>query len=399
MDESRRKVVLPVLALSVLAAALYWIYLHMEWVPVERDAGFRLEAQRNPYLAAERFLRQRGAVVTAVSDARILDRLPQAPATLIITREQNHLNAQRWQALWLWLEGGGRLITTAHHFTDPDTGQSQDELLWRLGARLYPAAPAPDMDGDASASRNWLQHAGAFDPAACPGQDHLVPVPLAGEDEPLQIAVQPGQLLEDTAGAAIASAGNKDGIQFIQYRVGKGTVTVLTDISLWSNGKIGCHDHAYLLWSLTGGGSVWLLYHADMPSLAALLWRAAPLPLLLGALLLPMWLWRRGRRFGPMLAPVARQRRRLMEHLRAASLHHWRRGHHDELVRQLRQSIVQAMRHRAPGGAAAHDAGLIARLTQQREDDVRWALACERCADRDTFLRLIQILQSIRNAL
>jgi hypothetical protein len=332
----------------------------------------------------------------------VLDALPDPTATLIITGSRNILGESRWQALWQWLEDGGQLITNAQAFTDPETGRSHDELLNRLGLHLYEVSqPQDELPDSRQALRNWLQFATEFDSEACPSPDHIITLPVEGEDTPLQIAIHPGLVLEDHSAEAVASADNEDGIQLIQYAVGHGSVTVVSDISLWSNGKMACYDHAYLLDYLAASSSgAWIIYNVEMPSLWSLLWRKAPLVLSLSGLLLVLWVWRYSLRFGPLILPAPAQRRRLMEHIRAGGMYHWRQGYHGAQVEDLQQSIISAMHYRYQGFRHLDETercALIAKVSRFDATEVQWALNCKQCANQDAFVRLIQVLQAIRN--
>jgi hypothetical protein len=139
------------------------------------------------------------------------------------------------------------------------------------------------------------------------------------------------------------------GGRLLQYRVGAGLVTVLSDIGFIGNDEIGKRDHALLLALLAGGERrAWLLYSSDMPSLATLVWQKAPYLVTSVLLLCGLWLWRLTRRTGPLLASDALARRNLMEHLEAAAGYAWRVDRAQAMLRASRERLDRAWRRRCP---------------------------------------------------
>ena len=69
----------------------------------------------------------------------------------------------------------------------------------------------------------------------------------------------------------------KDGAWLLQYDLGSGKVTVLSEMWLFRNGSIGEYDHAFFLsWLLRDTDRVWLIYATSSDPLGAILWSRLP---------------------------------------------------------------------------------------------------------------------------
>jgi hypothetical protein len=150
---------------------------------------------------------------------------------------------------------------------------------------------------------------------------------------------------------------DEPGDRLLQYRIGDGLITVLSDNSFLGNDEIGKRDHALFLALLVGNDRrAWLLYSSDMPSLAVLLWHKAPYLVVSFLLLCGLWLWRLTRRSGPLLVPQSTARRNLLEHLDAAAGYAWRVDRAQAMLRASREGLETAWRRRFPGlgGADRH---------------------------------------------
>ena len=395
-------ITLLMVGLFVLA---YWFYSRMEWVETTVDLGFSQAARTNPYLAAEHLLNGQQLHTVTERGLKALDELPEPSATLIIAGSRRGLSKERKQQLWDWVDAGGHLITNAQAFSVSDAQPSPDDILARLDLHLYHTEKVANTRAGRERALRYRIEQGRRSSAVLPclSEEHVVELPFEGEIEPLELAIAPGLLLHDSGEAAFSWASNADGVQFIQYKIGEGLVTIVTDLSLWSNGSIACYDHAYLLWLLTEGGSgVQVLYDADVPSLWALLWKHVPMGVLLFTALLLLWLWARSRRFGPLIQHKVSQRRQLMEHLHASASFFWRHERQHRLIDELQQSIVKTVAHRHQGYhklESAMQSELIAKITQLDGADVHWAMHCSQCPNPQTFTRLIRVLQTIRNRL
>lgn len=385
-------------ALAVVSLLAFgWFFSQLERVEEAVDQGFTQAAQRNPFLAAELFLHRLGVPVESHKRMSVLSHLPPPQgSTLILVTNSRALSQAHLDNLWRWIEAGGHLITQVSAITTGG-GESDDPLLAGLGVEVYPAdeAAGPIFPAALTAvDQRWQKTTCLKERASFKVETDAA--------QPIDIALRSGLYLVDGAGTARASAANEDGPQLLQYDVGRGVVTVFSQLGLWRNAHIECFDHAYLLWLLSEGDTVWFLHHVEMPSLFSLMWDQAAPALSLLALLLGLWLWHRSQRFGPLLSEDVTRRRSLLEHLHASAMFAWRHGRADALVAALQQSIRARMQRRQPGFEALDfddQCAAIAHLTQLSAAAVARAMAPPRLKRSHHLVATVQGLQTIRNRL
>ncbi|MDA8094502.1 MAG: hypothetical protein M0T84_11475 [Betaproteobacteria bacterium] len=195
------------------------------------------------------------------------------------------------------------------------------------------------------------------------------------------------------------------GVHGLQYLVGKGIITVLSDGQFMENPHIGAWDNAAFFWALTHfhrSGEVWLVYSADMPSLAAWLWSHAWAAVTSSVALLAVWLWTKGQRFGPRIAQPPLARRRLLEHIDASGRFLWRSGRHTKLVEGARRALLEQLEWRYPGVAhlpTGQQREYLARLSGVAPEIIEDALGHGGVQDVHTFVTVIRVLDTIRKKL
>ena len=165
------------------------------------------------------------------------------------------------------------------------------------------------------------------------------------------MAFASGLYLEDTDGQANGLVSVDDRARLLQYEIGDGLLTVVSDIRFATNRHIGRNDNALFLALLVDprdDGKVWLLYDSAMPWLGALLWRRAPLAIASFCGLLILYLWYLGRRLGPLEPAPAGGRRDLLAHLQASAGFLWRHGQGSRLTELSRERVERAWARRHP---------------------------------------------------
>lgn len=312
MRAERRLLVLTLLgcAIALGAGLASWLFSHVERRVERIVLPPSHEAQRNPLLAAERFLDRLEIPTVALASGASLCRLPPPVDTLILSEPRPPCPG-READLRDWIAAGGRLVTRAR--TEEETGP---DLLAGLGV--------------VAKSRAITANQGP-------------------------VAIRPGLkapvfLVDPTGRILTENAKNKGDIDasdtpFLQrFGLGDGELLVLASLDFMHNDAIGEQDHArFTAWLATPrdrAGRVWLIGHAgEQARLPALLWALAPEALISAALLLLLWLWSLGARLGPLEAPPSRQRRDLLEHLEASAAFLWRQGQFARLAHASRQGL------------------------------------------------------------
>lgn len=327
------------LLLLLVGWGVRWFFDNFERGTRDVVQGISPAARKNPLLAAERFLNRLDIATESISGRDQLLKPPAEPGLLLVYRLGSSLPAEREQALLDWVRGGGHLLVAPQQAWDEETETSGNSLLDRLGVQpVFQDSEGDESDLEASDS--------APDEGAVPA---LVRFRMPGVSGPMAVAFNPQRQLFDRLGHAQWAVETAQGSHLLQYALGRGNVTVMSDLQPFSNGSIGEHDHALLLALLAGEQRrVWLLYSSAMPSLPVLLWRhASGLVVSLSTLVL-LLLWWLTRRSGPLRSGEQPPRRNLMEHLAAVGRYLWRIDRAVGTFRQSQLALEQAWQRRHP---------------------------------------------------
>ena len=325
---------IPAIVIAALVTGGLWWINNMERVTEERYVGLQGEARRNDYLAAERFLRATGTTVESINSLENLRELPPSRDILFIPTQRLTFGETRTETLMNWVAAGGHLIVVSWSLTDASGHQAgrHDPLLRELGVEQ-------------------LQHN-----SETIDRENHVPTNLVIEDTFLQVAFLPDFFLIDHSGNGQVLAEDDYGAHVLQYQVGNGTLTVMTDSRFLMNQSIGAYDHASFFWRLVqpnqSTGKVWLVYKENMPSLWHWLVENAPAVLISAGILLIAGLWYASLRFGPLLPEPTPIRRSLLEHLYASGRFLWKHRAEDRLLDCVRRSLKDRLTVRHPGQAA-----------------------------------------------
>ena len=375
------------LLVGLLGVGSYFLWSHA--VPYDEviDHGPSPEAKANPYLAAEHFLRQHGLSVQHANGLERLTTLPAKGNSLLLLGERSNMAPRQVEQLLDWAKAGGHLLLVAEALWDEESGKSGDLLLDRLHLQQTlsdePEEPAP--------ARKRLA-------------PDLTKLYVDNETAPAYFSFDTDFNLTDPKHLAQFSANSAKSSHLMQLTLGQGNVTVITDSDLWKHPAIGKHDNAWLLWYLTQGTEVTLLFNSDVDDLFTLLLRYFPQALVALAALLALALWHAGMRQGPMRAPAAKARRQLLEHLQASADFLLRRSGQTVLLHALQRDILRAARRRHPGFEhldTAEQQQALEQLTRQPSHVISQALGplpAKRLSSAD-FSRQVASLQTLRNAL
>ncbi|AVU75476.1 DUF4350 domain-containing protein [Pseudomonas rhizophila] len=366
------------------------LYLFLNAVPYQEtiDHGPSPEAQANPYLAAEHFLRRQGINVEHANNLDVLPNLEPDQRSLLLLGERNHMTPREVDQLMNWAQAGGRLLFVAEALWDNSTASSGDLLLDRVRLRQFLSkdlkAPEPELIKDR--------------------YPKLTKLYLEDEEAPAYVGFDTDFHLEDPQNLAQAWANSALATHMMQLNHGLGSITVLTDAELWKNDHIDQYDNAWLLWYLSADTHVTLLYDIDHDNLLALLLRYFPQALVALLALIALWLWRSAVRQGPLQQPAPKARRQLEEHVQASAGFHLRHNGRQHLLHSLQQDVLRRARHLHPGFeqlAVAEQWQVLARLTRQPTRAISQALSPrpqQRMSSAE-FCRQVAHLQTLRNAL
>ncbi|GEM_PF-6771308 len=356
-----------VFGLVLLGGAVFaWTYV--EWVEEEVDRGYSLDARRNDFLAAERFLAKHGIETEDVTGATLLDDLPPADDALLMSAPREALSARRRDALVAWVERGGLLMVVAHSVYDHEVEASRDPLLDALGVFLIAPEEEDEVDDEVDgddAESNVPDVEQSFETQAeelaesLPGTlgeaiEQALGLDACREDEDRLDTLRLGPGDDDLARVELDHENELavyeerlDEVWFSPKRqvmllpVEAGQVIAVTSIAPFRNKRIHCHDHAWFLWhTFEGRPKVWMMHDPDVPSLADL--AVANLPLTswggLGLILLACVTY--SLRFDLPTRESAAPRREHLEHVQASVTFHFRKGGFGALVKRLRDDLL-----------------------------------------------------------
>ncbi|ROM52671.1 hypothetical protein BK648_09015 [Pseudomonas poae] len=351
------------------------------------DHGPSAQAQANPYLAAEYFLRRQGLTVEHANGIERLADLPAKGQSLLLLGERSNMTPRQVEQLLGWTKAGGHLLVVAEALWDEETGKSGDLLLDRLEIHQTLSD--------------------TFDEPASPRKKKapdLTKLYVDNETAPAYFSFDTDFNLTDPRHLAQFSANSAKSSHLMQLDLGQGHVTVVTDSDLWKTPNIGKHDNAWLLWYLNQNTGVTLLFNNNADNLLTLLLRYFPQALVALFALIILALWHAGMREGPIQPPEPKARRQLQEHLKASADFLLRRGGQGALLQALQRDILRAARKRHPGFEHLDTAAqwqVLEHLTRQPSHAISQALGPlppRRLSSAD-FSRQVTCLQTLRNAL
>lgn len=442
---------LPLLLIALLVAVgFYALYDRVEFYKKTEDGPWSEAAQRNPFLAAQRYLEEQHIVVR--SDAELSPREDlSGRGTLVLMHSNAVKNELLAEKILDWVEQGGHLIVQPDHDAEDDFLLAQYHITKQWASddddkaaegedsveddEVEPeSAPTPipkkEAKDDTWEEKKISQRLREYNEkikqpkpldgskdspntqCASPDFTDLTEIQLPGSAHIIQaefsnysVLKQPYFEERDHASANDVRKpaffiGNKSGVHLAQFSVGTGKLTVLSDISIWMHKEIGDRDHALLLDELIDPTQpVHFLYGVNMPSLTTLLWRNAYEALCASAILLLAWLIYKGRRFGSILDIKRDQRRASSEHWLAAARYQWQHDQSAALFAAARAGVNKQAALRFPGFAQWPGAEQIAALSATSKlssDALSTALHASPSTDSDQFCECIATLQQLR---
>ena len=343
----------------------------------EVEVGYRGPARRDPFLAAERFLENRGYDIEIHNEFR--KGLPEGET--VLTSAQSLTDYGMTDEILGWLGRGGHLLVLlegGEAFTNDwahssshklkETSGEQAALLERLGVGKTEFA-----EGKVKFEIN-----GRSGEVEVPSRFHW------------KNSAQPGNVK--------IIAGDADKPAIASFPRGAGRVTVVAQSHPFRNRYIGEGDHAWLLDLLVGqnnSDAVWFL-RGTRQSFASMLWEHGWMALLAAAALLAVWLWKNLPRFGPLRTAQEAGPRQFSEHLALTGGFLWHHRESRMLLAPLQRAVVAAAERLGWSPDSADFCERIAERASMPPERVEAALAPRDVTDPQLFQRLMQDLQHLR---
>ena len=330
---------------ALLGLGAWWFTQNFGFGRERVWVGYSGEARINPLYAARLLLEQLGLHVQQQANLSELNRIPQR-ATLLLAADRSDMDPVAARNLLAWVEHGGTLVVGVEHALD------HDQLLDFLGV-----AASWDMKADRAAGGKPTGPDTVTFPDGARFRVNLFPSPrLTDEDE-----------------NSVWSYESRGGARILEFAWGDGRITLLSTMRPFTNPEIGQYDHAALLWHLVGGKEapteIFLIRHLDSQSLLAWLRDRAPAAIAALGVVLVVWLWRVGPRFGPITPSPTPDRKSLLEHIRALGRFYSDQKQTPGLLKLLREDCLELFGRSAPEARGLDGAARLreaARLTGLR---------------------------------
>jgi hypothetical protein len=325
----KRKVTIGLLIALGLATFSVWVAKNTHWEEVEEHTPMKGAAAANPFYSAAQLARSLGG------RTRLLDEimsLPSQQAVMVVGFWNWDIIPERRERLQRWVRDGGRLVVV-------NNLQLNRELATWSGVT---SLPLPDNVKNAVCGAD--QHCPTRRRAASTVSDkslgeHFDVCNLA-QLSYLSTARKISWKLQDAHGLA----------QILRVPIGRGTVTLLNALP-FENTALLCGDDAMLFAAATElrrGEEIDFLTESRGGSLLGLLWTYGSPVIGLVALLLMLWLWRSGVRFGPLAAAPDPARRSLAEQIRGTGQFTLRFGGGRSLYTATVRALNEAAARRVP---------------------------------------------------
>jgi len=366
---------------GLLLGLIGWgLYASIEFYEETEESGWSIDALRNPYLAAQKFISASGIEVTDVDSLLKLEELSTL-GTLFFSDANQVQTPRQLQQVMDWLDVGGNVIYTA------DTVAHSDDLLLKelsveVEWREYETEEAKEETSLSETMREYNRQIedgkSREEIASSPdeAEEVITEVKFDNDTGVLQVAFNDSKILSqpyiadadsDTVHQPFSWSYSEYGVHMMQFEVGSGLLTIISDPGIWTSYRIDQYDHAYLLWLLSSGeGNFAILRSVLRDSIWVLLARNASELLIAMGLMVLLWIWRTGYRFGRLVPRDRSQSRALGEYFSSISHYLWQRRHGEYLVAALRGRVLRR---------ASLTLGEFLRVDQQRQ----YELIAERC--------------------
>ena len=346
------KLVFGLVLLGLVGWGFYW---SIEFYEETEESGWSIDALRNPYLAAQKFMTRTGIEVTDVDSLTRLDEL-SGLGTLFFS-DANQVQTPRQLAQVIdWLEQGGNVIYTADKVSEND-----DMLLREFSVEVdWREFDTEDENGEKPLSETLRDYNRQIEAgksreeiAQSLGDDEVATtwVQFAEDIGDVEVAFDDARILlhpyiSDTESVIeprpFSWSYSEYGVHMMQFEVGNGLLTIISDPGIWTSYQIDQYDHAYLLWLLSSDeGNFAILRSVLRDSIWALMRQNASEVLIAAGLLILIWIWRTGYRFGRLVPRKLSYSRALGEHFSSISHYLWHRRQGRYLVEPLRTRVLR----------------------------------------------------------
>ena len=351
-----RRFALPVVLLLIAGGLIAWIARNTYWGEVSIPQPLQGAAGTEPFYSAQRLAESLGAHARW---QRVLGSMPPRNGVVIASAWHWGLLKNRRERLERWVASGGRLV-----FDRSLIGGERELQAWAgISRSLRNLREIADSDAHLK-----YEKCPPLSDGQRPGSRYAV-CGLDGVSS-LHVNRRANWILRDA---------HAD-IQALRIAVGLGSVTWINarpfgnlDLLQGDNGRLFVAAS-----QLHRGDQLWFLTEEQGSSLLSLIWSTGAPVVAIAAVLIVLWLWRAGARFGPLVAAIDPARRSLAEQIRGTGQFTVRFGGGKALHAAAVRALTETANRRIPGYsllAGPERVATIARLAAVQADELARALS------------------------
>lgn len=405
------------LGIGLLGLVAWGLYVSIEVYEETEESGWSIDALLNPYLAAQKFMVQSEIEVTDVDNLTRLDQLTNL-GTLFFSDANQVQTPRQLEKVMNWLDLGGNVIYTANSVSHDDDLLLQEfsvEVEWREyddeDEEPYEQKPLSETMRDYN--RQIREGKSREEIAAGFAGPEKSITRIMFDDETAEILVAFGDDMilthpyisdseSDSERQPFSWSYSEHGVHMMQFEVGSGLLTIISDPGIWTSYHIDQYDHAYLLWLLSSSeGNFAILRSVLRDSIWEIMAYNATELLIAAALLLLAWIWSVGFRFGRRVPRDASSSRALGEHFSAISHYLWHRRQGKYLVEPLRLRVLRRASLVLGEFSRVDESGqfdLIARRCDLNPESVARAFSVEEF-NESSLVQTVRLLKHIEQTL
>jgi hypothetical protein len=331
------------------------LYLSIETYEETEHSEWSRKALYNPYLAAQQFMAQSDFEVIDVDSLVKLNQL-NGLGTLFFSNANQVQTPRQLEQVMEWLDGGGNVIYSANEVEHDD-----DLLLQAIAVDVEWRERDETSDGDGRSLSEILrdynrqiEDGKSREEIIAASQTEklsLTKVRFGDDIGELEVAFDTERVLRhnvlDDSDARVEHqpfswSNSEYGVHMMQFEIGEGLLTIVSDPGIWTSYQIDNYEHAYLLWLLSSDdGSFAILRSVLRESIWTLISRNASEFLIAAGLLITALMWHLASRFGRLLPRDLSRQRALGDHFSSLSHYLWKRRRSAYLLAALRQSVMR----------------------------------------------------------
>lgn len=380
-------IIAPLCCVMAAGFGTLWFLDNFEKKEYIYKKGASPQARSNPLLAAGLYLERVGHRIENIEGLKVLVDLPPVTDSIILHRLPEGMSPQMASSLMKWIDQGGHLLFLPNRFESEHPGKLS--LMEQIGVEFLDESsdcdcPSEDTEpegkeresDEGNGSKSYKTGADG-EPQESEIQNNsaeyssIIRVMI---DDNLLIDLETDEpaLLHDKGNTATYSIDgsyhkiygeennqirndhqhviSRDGSWLLQYSLGKGTVTVLSEIDIFHNNRISSHDHAFFLsWLTRADTAIWIVYSTKVESFLLTLWKKAPMLWLSFLVMVILVVWRFQLHGGAKRRLIVTENHSVIQHIDATGQYYWRTGKLSTILKKNRDSMLTHILRRKIG--------------------------------------------------